>query len=173
MSMKLILSIAIIFCSSLLGVIFSNTYIERTKLIKGLLSTLQMLETEIVYGATPIPILLKKVGSKSKKEIADIFLEVSNLLNEKQGETFEEVWHSSINKKAEDTNFNKDDIEILLSLGKNLGISNSEDQVKHIRLVREEFRRQYEISIIEQNKNAKLYKNLGFLLGLAIVIMLY
>ncbi len=173
MSIKLILSIAIICCSSLLGFILSNTYIERTKLIKGLLSTLQMLETEIVYGATPIPILLKKVGNKSKKEIGDIFLYTSNLLNEKQGENFEKIWNDSVSKKVEGTAFNNDDVEILLSLGKNLGISNCEDQVKHIKLIREEFKRQYEISIIEQNKNAKLYKNLGFLLGLAIVIILY
>ena len=73
MTFKVIVSILIISCSSLLGYIFANTYVERTKLLNSLLATLQMLETEIVYGSTPIPILLDKIGKKSRKEIGNIF----------------------------------------------------------------------------------------------------
>jgi len=132
-----------------------------------------MLETEIVYGATPIPILLKKIGNKSKNEIGRIFLTAADLLNLNQGQTFEEVWYNAVNKNIQNTSFNKDDVEVLLSIGRNLGVSNCEDQMKHIRLIQEELKRHYEISIIDQSKNVKLFKNLGFLLGLSIVIMLY
>jgi len=132
-----------------------------------------MLETEIVYGATPIPILLNKIGNKSKNEIGKIFLTAADLLNQNQGQTFEEVWYNAVNKNIQNTSFNKDDIEVLLSIGRNLGVSNCEDQMKHIRLIQEELKRHYEISIIDQSKNVKLFKNLGFLLGLSIVIMLY
>jgi len=132
-----------------------------------------MLETEIVYGATPIPILLNKIGNKSKNEIGKIFLTAADLLNQKQGQTFEEVWYSAVNKNIQNTSFNKEDVEVLLSIGRNLGVSNCEDQMKHIRLIQEELKRHYEISIIDQSKNVKLFKNLGFLLGLSIVIMLY
>jgi len=132
-----------------------------------------MLETEIVYGATPIPILLNKIGNKSKNEIGKIFLAAADLLNHNQGQTFEEVWYSAVNKNIQNTSFNKEDVEVLLSIGRNLGVSNCEDQMKHIRLIQEELKRHYEISIIEQSKNVKLFKNLGFLLGLSIVIMLY
>jgi len=132
-----------------------------------------MLETEIVYGATPIPILLKKIGNKSKNEIGRIFLTAADLLNQNQGQTFEEVWYTAVNKNIQNTSFNKDDVEVLLSIGRNLGVSNCEDQMKHIRLIQEELKRHYEISIIDQSKNVKLFKNLGFLLGLSIVIMLY
>lgn len=173
MLFKIIYSIAIVCCSSLLGFIFANTYVERTKLLNSMLSTLQMLETEIVYGATPIPILLKKIGNKSRKEIGSVFLTAADLLNQKQGQTFEEVWYSAVDSQIKNTSFDKEDIEILLSLGKNLGISNCEDQMKHIRLIQEELKRNYETSIIEQGKNVKLFKNLGFLLGLSIVIILY
>ncbi|QUH20689.1 stage III sporulation protein SpoIIIAB [Alkaliphilus sp. B6464] len=173
MLLKVVYSIVIVCCSSLLGFIFANTYIERTKLLNSLLSTIQMLETEIVYGATPIPILLEKVGNKSRKEIGSIFFTAADLLSKKQGQTFEEIWHISVSKETEGTCFNKDDIEILLSLGKNLGISNCEDQTKHIRLVQEDLKRHYELSILEQGRNVKLFKNLGFLLGLSIIIILY
>lgn len=173
MLLKVVYSIVVICCSSLLGFIFANTYIERTRLLNSLLSTLQMLETEIVYGATPIPVLLEKVGNKSRKEIRSIFLTAVDLLSQKQGQTFEEIWYSAVTEGRENTAFNKEDIEILLSLGKNLGVSNCEDQIKHIRLIQEDLKRHYELSIIEQEKNVKLFKNLGFLLGLSIVIILY
>lgn len=173
MLLKIICSIIIVISTSLLGNIFANTYVERTRLLNSLLSTLQMLETEIVYGATPVPILLKKIGKKSKRELENIFITAANLLDEKQGQTLEEVWYKSVAEETKNTVFNKEDIEILLALGKNLGISNCEDQIKHIRLIQEDIKRQYELSLIEQGKNVKLYKNLGFLLGLSIVIILY
>ncbi len=173
MELKIICSIVIIACSSLVGIIFSNTYIERTGLLGHLISTLQIIETEILYGATPIPVLLEKMGSRSKKEIGCIFLSASNLLKENKGQPFEEIWSIAVNKEIKNTSFSKNDIEILLSLGKNLGLSNSEDQIKHIRLIQEEVKRQHENSIIEEKKNVKLFKNLGFLLGLSIVIVLF
>lgn len=168
---KSIYSIIIVGCSSLLGFIFANTYIERSRLLNSLLYTLQMLETEIVYGATPIPIVMQKVGGKSRKEIRNIFLSAADLLNYNSGQTFDEIWHSAVTQETENTYLNKEDIDLLLSLGKNLGISNCEDQVKHIRLIQEEFKRHYELALIEQNKNVRLFKNLGFLLGITIVII--
>ncbi|HZK57958.1 MAG TPA: stage III sporulation protein SpoIIIAB [Clostridia bacterium] len=171
MLFKFIYSVVIVVCSSLLGFIFANTYVERTKLLNSLLSALQMLETEIVYGATPIPIIMRKVGNKTEKEIGNIFLSAADLLNLNSGQTFDEIWHDAVTQEARHTCLSREDIEPLLSLGKNLGISDCEDQVKHIRLIQEEIKRHYKLSLIAQNKNTKLFRNLGFLLGMAIVII--
>lgn len=173
MVFKFFYSIIIIICSSLLGLIHAKAYVERSRLLKGFLSTLQMLETEIVYGATPLPDLMKKVGSKSKKEIKEIFFQVSDLLNHNSGASFDEIWSRAVVEKTRNTYFAREDVDLLLSLGKNLGISNCQDQVKHIRLVEEEIKRHYESALVEEGKNVKLFKNLGFLLGTAIVIILY
>ncbi len=172
MLFKLIYSIFIVGCSSLLGFIFANTYVERSKLLNSLLSTLQMLETEIVYGATPMPVLMKKIGNKSENEIKNIFLSTAGLLGLNSGQTFDEIWCDVVTQEAEHTCLDKDDIDLLLSLGKNLGISNCEDQIKHIKLIREEFKRHYEVALAEQSKNVRLFKNLGFLLGITIVIII-
>ncbi|MFW5648548.1 MAG: stage III sporulation protein SpoIIIAB [Candidatus Alkaliphilus sp. MAG34] len=171
MLFKFVYSVIIVGCSSLLGFIFANTYVERSKLLNSLLSALQMLETEIVYGATPVPTIMRRVGNKTKKEIGNIFLSAAGLLNLNSGQTFDEIWHDAVIREAKHTCLSREDIDLLLSLGKNLGISDCEDQVKHIRLIQEEFKRHYEHSLIEQNKNTKLFRNLGFLLGMAIVII--
>lgn len=173
MLFKLIISVIIIGCSSLIGIIHANTFIERTKLLASLISTLQMLETEIVYTATPLPEMLIKIAKKSRIEIARIFETTVNILDKKEGYLFAEAWKKAIEQETKETVFNEGDKELLISLGNNLGISNSVDQVKHIHLTREEIKRSYELSIISQKKNTRLYRNLGFLLGITIVIIFF
>lgn len=170
---KLIISLIIIGCSSLIGIIYANSFVERTKLLGNAVSTLQMLETEIVYSATPLPLLLQKVARKSKREIACILESASNKLKKKEGLLFTEAWGAAVEEETKGTAFTREDIELLLSLGNNLGISDSNDQVKHIRLAMEEMKRSYEMSILDQKKNVKLCRSLGFLMGITVVIIFF
>lgn len=173
MILKLLISIIIIICSTLIGIIYANTYIQRTKLLGSMLSTLQMLETEILYSATPLPLLLRKVAVKSRREIAAILGATAEILDRKEGYTFAEAWRRAVIMETKGTTFQKDDINLLKELGNNLGLSDREDQVKHIRLVMEEIKRSYEHAIVVQNKNVRLFRNLGFLLGITIVIIFF
>lgn len=173
MIIKIIFSCIIIFCCGMVGEIIANSYRERTKLLNQLISTFQMLETEIVYGATPLPFLLKRVAQKSKSEIASLLEITSEILLKKEGYTFAEAWEKGLEVAKRNSELKLEDIELLLSLGNNLGSSDMENQVKHIRLTMEGLRRNYEEAILLQNKNVSLYKHLGLLTGLTIVIILF
>ncbi|QUH26648.1 stage III sporulation protein SpoIIIAB [Serpentinicella alkaliphila] len=173
MIVKLIISTLIVGCSTLIGVIYAKSYTERTKLLNNIIGTLQMLESEIVYSATPLPLLLKKISKRSKSEIAKIFSKTVEILEKKDGQTFSDAWQLAIKEETKHSVLKKEDIELLIQLGNSLGISDIDDQVKHIRLAMEEIKRSYEQSIVEQNKNVQLYKNLGFLFGISVVIILF
>lgn len=173
MLFKVIISFIIIGCSSAIGIIYANTYIERSKLLASMLSTMQMLETEIVYSGTPLPEVMQKIASKTRREIAMILLSTAEILNRKEGYLFNEAWEQAVKIETKNTSFNKGDIDLLVSLGKNLGISDSKDQIKHIHLTMEEIKRSYELSIMEQNKNVRLCRNFGFLIGITIVIIFF
>ncbi len=168
---KFLISLIIVGCSSAIGIIYANSYIDRTKLLACMLSTMQILETEIIYGSTPLPDILSKIAQKSRREIANIFLGTKKILDKNRGLLFYEAWQEAVNLNIKDTSFDKDDIDLLLTIGKNLGISDSNDQAKHISLIKEEIRRNYELAIIEQNKNVKLCRSFGFLIGITIVII--
>jgi len=172
MLVKLMLSLLIIVGCTLVGNIYASSYGERVKLLSHLISTLQMLETEIVYGATPLPLLLPRIATKSKEEIADILLEVSDILLKKEGDTFAEAWRRAVNINRKKSAFHRDDLDLLISLGNNLGTSDRENQVKHIRLAMEDIKRNFEAAVAQQQKNAGLYKHLGLLAGVTIVIIL-
>ncbi|AKL95291.1 stage III sporulation protein AB [Clostridium aceticum] len=173
MVIKLIISFIIIGCSSLIGIIYANTFIERTKLLASVLSTLQMLETEIVFSATPLPELLSKVARKSRTEMGRILENTAEILRRNEGYLFPEAWKKAIEGVGDETVFAKEDLDLLLNLGNTLGISDTSDQVKHIRLTMEEIKRNYELSIIVQSKSVRLYRNLGFLVGITIVIVFF
>lgn len=163
----------IIACSALIGEIYGNAYKQRTRLLSQLISTLQMLETEIIYASTPLPFLLQKVAKRSSTEIAYLLETTSDILLKKEGYTFSEAWRMGIEIARRQSELKKEDIELLVNLGNNLGNSDGNNQVKHIQLTMEELRRNYDEAIQLQNKNVKLYKSLGLLSGIAIVVILY
>ncbi|WP_051569063.1 stage III sporulation protein SpoIIIAB [Alkaliphilus transvaalensis] len=173
MMIKMIFSIIIIICSTLVGEIYANAYRQRTNLLSQLILTLQMLETEIVYASTPLPYLLQSVAKRSKIEIAYLLEETAEILLKKEGYTFSEAWRKGIELAKNKSELRKEDIELLISLGNNLGNSDRDNQVKHIQLTMEELRRNYQEAIDLQHKNVKLYKSLGILGGIAIVVILF
>lgn len=173
MIIKVIISTLIVCCSSLIGVIYAKTYTERTRLLNNIIGTLQMLESEIVYSATPLPFLLKKISRRNNTEITRIFNSTVEILDKKSGFTFSEAWQMAIKEETKYSVLRREDIELLIQFGNTLGVSDIEDQVKHIRLAMEEIKRSYEQSIVEQNKNVKMYKNLGVLFGITVVIILF
>ncbi|MBM7613996.1 stage III sporulation protein SpoIIIAB [Alkaliphilus hydrothermalis] len=173
MIIKIIFSIVIVFVSTIIGEIYANGYRQRTKMISQLISTLQMLETEIVYASTPLPFLMQKVSRRSPPEIANLLETTSEILLRKEGYTFSEAWQKGIELSHKNSALYKEDLALLINLGNNLGNSDRDNQMKHIQLAMEELRRNYDEAIHLQNKNVKLYKSMGLLGGLAIVIILF
>ena len=82
----------------------------------------------------------------------------------------EEAW----NKALEDSNTNlyKDDIENIRNFGKMLGKTDKEGQVSQLELTKTFIEMQIEKAKVEEEKNSKLYKTLGTVVGLAFVIIL-
>ena len=65
-----------------------------------------------------------------------------------------------------------EDIDIVRGFGKNLGSTDKENQEKTFRLVKYQLEEQLKKAEEMRRKNEKLCKNLGFLLGAALVILL-
>ncbi len=172
MILKIIISIVILISSSLIGYLISLKYTMRVKQLNYFQSTLNSLENEIIYYATPLPLALKKIGQKSDKSISKIFLDTWMYLNSRKGYRIEESWTMSLKNNKYFTVLTKEDIEVLSELGKELGIGSKETQKKHFEFVRYLINEQKEMAIREQDKNSKMYNRLGFLIGLSIVIIL-
>ena len=81
-----------------------------------------------------------------------------------------EAWKQAIQNI--DSNFNREDKEILKSFSKLLGKTSIEGQLTEIELTSEFLDTQIKKAELERNKNEKLYKTLGFVGGLGLIIIL-
>ena len=61
---KLILSLIIIISAGIIGYVLAYRYVERNQELKNLYIAFQLLETEIMYSSSSLPIALKRVGDR-------------------------------------------------------------------------------------------------------------
>ena len=71
-----------------------------------------------------------------------------------------------------DLNLKKEDKEALKEFGILLGKTNKEGQINQIKFVSELLERQIEKAEIEKAKNETMYKKLGMIFGIGLVIVL-
>jgi len=169
---KILSSLLIVFSSSLIGYYYGNRYSMRLENLSYLEQCIRILETEIVYGAVPLPEALTNVYLKGNKKVSCIFEEVKmDLTSNKDGDLFSS-FHRVSSHLMEKLNFTKEDVELFLSLGRLLGSSDRTDQEKNFKLILNQIKILKDEALAQKNKNEKMYKNLGILAGIAIVIIL-
>ena len=169
---KLIGSLLIISSTTLIGFYYGRKYSSRLKNLIYMEQCIKILETEIVYGATPLPEALTNVYNKGNKSVSFVFEDIKNhLLGNKKGQIFDSFSHMVIPLKDR-LNFKEEDIEVFLSLGRVVGSSDRQDQEKNFKLILNQIAVLEREAKLERDKNEKMFKNLGILTGLAIVIIL-
>ena len=153
--------------STVLGITISNKYKERTKDLKTIRNILNILETKIKYTYEPLPSIFNDISNEYPEKVGEIF----KISKEKMKDfSAGEAWHLAIENS--NTSMNKEDLSALKNLEKLLGKTNVEGQLSEIELMKNVIDTQIKKSEEEQSKNEKLYKNLGIIVGLAIVIIL-
>ncbi|NLY47070.1 MAG: stage III sporulation protein AB [Tissierella sp.] len=171
-AIKIIFNSLILILSSIMGFAFGNIYSKRAKSLLDLQYCIRVLQSEIINGNTPLPEALENVSIKGRGAISKLFKQIKDdLVIEKR----EDIYYSFLlhkdllkNKYA----LSPQDIEIFLYLGKILGKTNSNDQDKNMAFIITQLENHYIEADKEKSKNTKLYRTLGFLIGLGVVIIL-
>ncbi|KXG78170.1 hypothetical protein AN618_05620 [Fervidicola ferrireducens] len=171
--LKLVGSALVIFSCTMIGLIMAGYYQHRPKALRNFQTALSMLETEIDYGQSPLPEALNNVSKRCDPTISMFLRKVRQLLLSMEGYTASEAWEISLNEFKSQIPLNDSDFEILTSFGKYLGSSDKEDQIRNLKLTLSQLKQQENLAVEEKNKNEKLWKYLGVLTGLTLVLLLY
>jgi len=83
------------------------------------------------------------------------------------------AWERGLKFLKDNSSLTQEDLEILTPLGLVLGLSGVEDQVKHLALAQRHLSHQARLAAEETAKKARMWYSLGFLLGLALILLLY
>jgi stage III sporulation protein AB len=132
-----------------------------------------MLETEIAYGANHMKEALEQVAARCDKAVAPLFSRAAADLSSSSGITAAAAWENSLCAFYRESTLKPQDLLILRSLGSSLGISDREDQIKHLDLAMEQVKSENIKAEEEAARNVKLWNYLGFLGGLLAVLILY
>lgn len=170
--LKILGSLIIIVSSSLLGYSYGSTYSKRVKNLIYLRNCIQLLETEIMYSSSPIPEALENVYKKGNKEVSFIFKEIRDYLLSDRSHSLEDSFKVVCSNQKTQLSFTTEDIEVITSLGSTLGKSDRIHQQKYFKLVVTQLEGQQLDAEEKKKKNEKMYKSLGLLSGIALVILL-
>ena len=162
----LIYSLIFLTCSAI-GILKSQKYTHRVNELKEFKNGLNMFKTKIRFTYEPLPEIFKQTSRLVSENISKIFVNASKYMKEV---SCEDAWNRSVSES--NTYLNKEDIENIKGLGKLLGKTDKEGQISHLELTKTFIEMQIKKAKDEEEKNAKMYKTLGVIFGLAIVIIL-
>ncbi len=168
-----LLCLSLILCiCTIIGNYYGKKYALRYENLVSLEQSIKILETEIVYGATPLPDALSNVYKKGNPRVSYIFeLIKEDLISNKRNFVYESFLLLE-NELKNRLNLKDEDVEIFFSLGRVLASSDRTDQSRIFKLTLNQIAAQIEDAKIDKNQNEKLYRNLGVITGLGIIILL-
>ncbi|WP_232696086.1 stage III sporulation protein SpoIIIAB [Brevibacillus daliensis] len=170
--LKIIAALIILFSATMIGFQLGKHYRDRVTQLRILLLSLQMLETEIVYGSTPLYLAFQKIGGRVTQPVALFYQKAGEFLLEMQGESTQMSWHKAIEKTKGKMALQEEELEVWKNVGLIIGGSDREDQKKHLQLAMSHLQSLEDEAKSDQNRYEKMYKNLGFLSGLLVVILM-
>ncbi len=164
---KIPILFVIFLLSNLVGKIVAGKYRYRLEELKEMKNALNIFKTKIKFTYEPIPDIFEEISKTTNKNIGKIFISAKEQMNYK---TASEAWKEAI--FGSENNLNKDDKNTLNVLSKMLGEADLEGQVSQIDITLNFLENQIQEAEIEKNKNETLYRKLGTVMGLALVIIL-
>mgnify|MGYP001497544330 CR=1 FL=1 len=171
--LKLFGAVLVLFSGTMIGLFQANRFSERPRQIRDLLRALQRLETEIGYGLTPLPDALKKMAQPVQPPTKSIWEELAHRMTEDSGLSAAQIWVQVVEQYWRRTSMKAAEKEVILQLGQNIGISDREDQLKHIQLAKEQLRAEEDEAMQERDRYSKMWKTLGGLAGAFVVILIF
>ena len=164
---KYIILLIILLVSISIGFLLSNRYKQRVIELKEIKNFLGILKTKIRFTYEPLP----EIFSENLESFEDNILElIKNAKNKMNFMSAGIAWQEAIEET--NLNLNLEDKNILKKMGKLLGKTDIEGQLSEIEVTENFINKQIDKAEEEKGKNEKMYKTLGIVAGIGMVIIL-
>ncbi len=167
LGLKIVIYTFIFLSCSLIGILVSNKYRNRVNELKEFKNALNIFKTKIRYTYEPIPEIFEQISKNTNSNIANVFGVASEKMKVLAAG---EAWNLALN--MEELNINEEDKLALSNLSKLLGKTDVTGQLNQIELTTDFLESQIKKAEQQRDKSEKMYRTLGMLIGMAIVIIL-
>jgi len=160
--------------SSALGLYLSSLGKFRRQDLLEFKKALLILKSEIEYIAAPLPEAIANIAVRTADPISKIFTDFAlSLKDNDEGETAYQLWLAAIHSHKKKSFLKKNDWELIESFGKTLGYLDKQMQVDSIRFVTDYVDSQVEELQAEENKNQRMYRSLGVIGGILLLVVFW
>lgn len=171
--LKLLGCVLVMVVATMAGFRIAARYAERSHQLRQFVTALKILETEIFYAATPLPEACRRIARRIPAPAGMAFERIAVNLCDGRGLTADAAWREALAESQGQLALKGTDRDVLMNFGHTLGVSDRDDQIKHIHLAIAHLSAEETNARDEQQRNEKMWRYLGALLGLAVVILLY
>ncbi|NLW16116.1 MAG: stage III sporulation protein AB [Firmicutes bacterium] len=168
---KVIASGLIILTTTSFGFDMARRYRDRPRHLRQLQAALQGLATEITYGATPLPAAFANLAATHPSPTKDM-LQVAAQQLAMPGNTATVAWEQGLETLLQRSALHPRDLAGVRQLGAVLGLSDRRDQERHLLLAIQHLEREEIAAEQERQQNERMWRYLGVLSGLLVVIVL-
>lgn len=170
---KIIGIMLIIASTSALGIKLSDNLKYRIEDLEELKKFMIMLRGEIMYNVASVSEGMKRIKSRLRMPYTELIDRVVNELGEHNGKSFSDIWKSGVQVFEETGNsLTKSDVERLIGFGNDFGSPHKEIQLKSFDMYIDELENTISDARKKNTDNSKMYKSLGVLSGIVIVILI-
>lgn len=167
LSLKLLIYTGIFLVCSLIGLLKSQKYTYRVEELKEFKNALNMLKTKISFTFEPLPDIFIQIAGNMNSSIGSVFRIASyNMQFFPAGDAWNKAMDTDI------LNINLEDKKILKDLSKLLGKTDLNGQISQIEITSSFLDEQIKKAEKEREKNEGMYRKLGVIIGLGIIIIL-
>ncbi|UHA72870.1 stage III sporulation protein SpoIIIAB [Paenibacillus sp. 481] len=172
---KLIGATLIIAAAASMGWMKSASYAARPQQLRQMNNALQRLETAIVYGHTPLSAAFTDIGRQLRPPLQLLFHAAAKAIESSAAvpRTAREAWHDALKQYGSATALKAEDLRVLVELGYSLGVSDRDEQKKHIRHAIKQLEQEEYTAREEFQRYGTMCRSLGVLCGVLAVILMY
>ncbi|MBS4539995.1 stage III sporulation protein AB [Clostridium sp. D2Q-11] len=158
--------------SAAIGIMMGKRFTNRVNNITSIINCLLVLETEIIHLSNPINLAFENVDERTNNKVSNIFSNIIEKLNSNRDMNLYSAFKNELILTRSKYNFTKEDEEIILSLAKVIGVTDKDEQGKHFSTAIQQLKIQRDQAIEQSKKNENLYKKLGIVFGLLLILIL-
>lgn len=126
--LKVIGSLIVILSTSTIGFIYSKVFSERIRQIRDMQYALNMLESEVVFKATPVTEAFYEISLCCSKTIKKMFMIMGGLLKEKKVDSILAAFDAALKEVKSDIYLENNEIDVIRNFVQTLGSGDLEAQ---------------------------------------------
>lgn len=162
----------VLLASSAWGWLRAAELARRPTVLRILRSALQALESEIAFGAAPLPEAFARIARFYPDPAAVLFATAAAALDPPRSLGAAAAWEEALAAAARSAALGADDVAVLRALGPYLGATDRDDQVRHLRLAMARLEAAEAAARDLDQRWGRLYRYGGVLVGAFIGLLL-